>query len=375
MNILVACDSFKGSLSSAEIIRILKETAEKTLNDVTVTGVQIADGGEGTLAALLACGKYKTVTVRCKNPFFKEITACYAIGETDAVIEMAAASGLTLIPYKDGNALYTTTYGTGELIRDAVCRGAKHIYICVGGSATNDGGIGALSALGFRFLDKNGETLNPTGESLSRITAVNFENVINTDGIRFTVVADVENPLLGENGATYVYGKQKGAVRHMADILEEGMKNYADITEQATGIRLHDLKSAGAAGGLGGGLTAYLKADVQSGIETVLRLTNFDSMVKNADAVITGEGKLDNQSLCGKAVSGVCKAAKKYNRPVYAVAGRCELTESELKELGIKNTVTLLAFAPSVKDSIDNAAVYMQTAAKKILKNIIEKQK
>lgn len=370
MKILVACDSFKGSLSSREIIGILKDTAEAMTYETEVTGVEIADGGEGTIAAVLATGNYKAVSVRCMNPLFEPISAAYAVSENAAIIEMAAASGLTLIPYKDGNALYTTTYGTGELIADAVQRGIKHIYISIGGSATNDGGIGALTALGFAFLDVNGEKLKPIGENLCKIARVDRSEVMNLDGVKFTVMADVENPLIGENGATHVYGKQKGAVGEIADKLESGMKHYADITEKTTGIRLHDRKSAGAAGGLGGGLIAYMGAEVKSGIESVLQLLRFDSLLKHADVVITGEGRIDSQSKNGKAVCGICKAAKKYAVPVYAVAGSSALSENEYAAMGINKVFTLLDQAASVEDSMKNAKVYMKTTAEKMLKYI-----
>lgn len=372
MKILIACDSFKGSLSSKRIIEIFKECAEKADFDAEIIGVQIADGGEGTLDAILSQGEYKTTEIECKNPLFEKIQAKYIYSDDTAVIEMATASGLTLIKYADGNAMKTTTYGTGELISDAVKRGAKHIYICIGGSATNDGGIGALAALGFKFLDRDGNILSPTGENLIKIAAVDKNHALNLDGIKLTVVADVKNPLIGKNGATYVYGKQKGAIGEFADMLEKGMKNYADITEKATGIRLHDRKSAGAAGGLGGGLIAYLGAEVESGIDCVLKIIGFDETLKNADAVITGEGNLDSQSLNGKAVFGVCKAAERIGVPVYIMAGGSEIDSESCAAIGIKGIATLIEDAESLDDAIKNAEYHGVNTAEKLLRIIAE---
>ena len=372
--ILVAADSFKGSLSSADIADIFIEQGKIGFPEATVTGACVADGGEGTLDAVLSCGKYEEVKTVCANPLFERITARYALGESEAVVEMAEASGLTLIDYADGNALKTTTYGTGELIADAIKKGAKRIYVCVGGSATNDGGAGALNALGFSFFDENGRSFIPTGGTLGKIRGVKKDGSIDFDGVRFTVIADVDNPLLGETGATMFYGKQKGAAGEDFEVLESGMKNFADITEKFTGVRLHDMKSAGAAGGLAGGLIAYLGAEVRSGIETVLEIIGFEKTLEGKDAVITGEGRIDEQSLHGKAVYGVCKAAAKLNVPVYAIAGYTDLSKDRYGRIGIRHIETLLENAGSVEESIKNAKKYANIAAKKLLQIICEEK-
>ncbi len=370
--ILIASDSFKGTLTSVQIADIFANVAQKKGFAVEISGAGIADGGEGTLDAVLSCGKFEKIEKECCNPFFEKITACYAISGDTAVVETAQASGLTLIEYKDGNALYTTTYGTGELIADAIKNGAKKIFLCIGGSATNDGGIGALSALGFNFLDADGNVLKPIGKNLAKIADIDKNGTDYLKGIEFVLVSDVDNPLVGDEGATRFFGKQKGAVEVAADILENGMLNYADVTAKITGVRLHDKKCAGAAGGLGGGVIAYLNAKPQKGIDCILDLIGFDEKLLGTDAVVTGEGRIDEQSLHGKAVFGVCERAKKANVDVYAIAGYTTLTDDDIKRGGIKRVESLLSYAKNVEDSIKNASEYAEKAAEKLLTVIAE---
>lgn len=370
--ILIASDSFKGSLSSQRIAEIFADEAKRTSADVEVSGTPIADGGEGSLFAILSCGKFERIEKECCNPLFEKIKASYAMACDTAVVETAQASGLTLIEYKEGNALHTTTYGTGQLVLDAIKRGAKKIFLCLGGSATNDGGIGALAALGFAFKDADGNEVLPVGENLGKIVDVDTSVAKKYKDIEFVLISDVDNPLVGEEGATRFFGKQKGAVGEAADLLENGMLNFAAVTEKATGIRLNDKKGAGAAGGLGGAFIAYLNAKVRSGIDCILDLVGFDEKLAQADAVITGEGRLDEQSLHGKAVFGVCERAKKAKVDVYAVAGCTSLSEEEIKRVGIKRVETLSAYAKDIKDSIKNADSYMKTAARKLI-SIIER--
>lgn len=370
--ILVSSDSFKGTLASPKIADVFAQTAKRKGFDVEVKGVGIADGGEGTLSAILSCGKYERITAECHNPLFEKITASYALSGDTAIVETAEASGLTLIEYKDGNALHATTYGTGELILDAIKRGAKKIFLCLGGSATNDGGIGALSALGFVFLDKYGKEVKPVGESLDKIADVDLSKTTYLSDKEFVLVSDVDNPLTGEFGATRFFGKQKGAVGSFADALENGMLNYAFVTEKITGVRLEDMKCAGAAGGLSGGFIAYLNAKPRSGIDCLLDLIGYDEKLDGIDAVITGEGRIDEQSLHGKAVFGVCERAKKKGIDVYAIAGYTTLSDEETKNGGIKHVETLLSYAESVDDSIKNAPLYAEKAAEKLLEIISE---
>ena len=373
-NILVCSDSFKGSLSSKEIGDIFA-TAAKEYDGVNITSIPIADGGEGTLDAIYSSGEYKYKEIKCSNPLFQKITAKYLINKNTAIIEMAQASGLTLIPYKDGNAAITSSIGTGELILDAIKSNCKNIFITVGGSATNDGGIGALSALGYEFLDKDNNVLKPMGDNLDKIAYISTEKAVNTKGIKFTIIADVDNPLVGEAGATFFYGKQKGAVGDIANKLEKGMINYANVIEKQFGKHFHDKKGAGAAGGIATGLMAFLDADIKSGIDTVLDLIHFDKFLKNVDAVVTGEGCIDAQSVHGKAVSGVLNRAKKKDIPVYIIAGGSKLKYSELEEIGIKGIVVLTSIAKDLEDSMKNAYEYAFDAANVLIAQIVEETK
>lgn len=370
-NILVCSDSFKGSLSSKEIGDIFA-TVAKEYDGVNIASIPIADGGEGTLDAIYSCGEYTFKEIECFNPLFQRIKAKYLVNEDTAIIEMAQASGLTLIDYKDGNAGYTSSYGTGEFILDAIKSGCKNIFITVGGSATNDGGIGALSALGYEFLDKDGNILKPIGFNLEKISFINTENAIDTKSIKFTIIADVDNPLVGERGATFFYGKQKGAVGDFALALENGMINYANVIEKQIGVHLHDKSGAGAAGGIAAGLMAFLNAEIKSGIDTVLDIVHFNENLKNIDAIVTGEGCIDRQSIHGKAISGVINRSKQFNIPVYIIAGGSKLDFDELKDIGISGIVLLSSIAKSLEDSMQNAYKYALDAANVLIALILE---
>lgn len=373
IRILVACDSFKGSLTSARVGEIFAEGARAFGSVFCVKGLAVGDGGEGTLDAIAASEKYDIKKVICKNPLFEDIQASYAADKTEerAFVEMAQASGLTLIRYKAGNAEITSSYGAGQLIAAAMQNGAKEIFISAGGSATNDGGTGALAALGYRFFDRDGGELVPIGKNLELIERIDCSNADIAKDVRFTVMADVDNPLLGERGATRVYGGQKGATPEGLERLERGMRHYADVVERTVGVRLYDMPFAGAAGGLAGGLIAFLGAKVMRGIDTVLELVDFDNAAENSDVIITGEGRLDEQSLSGKTVCGVCKRAALQKKPVYAIAGCNSLEEEVAAGVGIVGVETLLENAVSVEDSIANAEAYAAKAAEKLLKKIL----
>lgn len=375
INVLIASDSFKGSLSSLELANVFSECAKGLSGAVNVHAVAIADGGEGTLEALASSGDFHTVSVVCRDPLFRDVTANYVMDDGGrAIIEMAQASGLTLIPYEDGNAGLTTTFGTGQLIADALVKGAKQIFVSAGGSATNDGGMGALAALGYAFLDEDGRQVIPIGYNLERVASIETTHALDTSRVSFTILADVDNPLVGERGATRFYGRQKGAVGEIMDNLERGMQSYADVVERETGVRLHDMPHAGAAGGLAGGLIALLGAKVMSGIDAVLSLVDFADKLKNTDVVVTGEGRLDFQSAHGKAVSGVCREAHARDIPVYAIAGCSELSPEDAKLLDLKAIKTLREVATSSEDSIRNAASHAKTVAKLLLQEIVARE-
>ena len=295
MKMIFASDSFKGSLSSQQILTLLKQAAEQVFPGVKTSGVLMADGGEGTVDALVSQlgGTYETIVVH--DPCFRLDEAGYGIlPEGSAVIEMAAASGLPMVPADKRNPMETTSYGTGELIVHALSQGIRKIAIAIGGSATNDGGMGMLAALGVRFLDESGSLLRGCGGDLEKVASIDLSGL--HPAVReteFTVMCDVTNPLLGPEGATFTFSAQKGADAAMQQCLEAGMAHYAELAEKATGVPAREVPGAGAAGGLGFALMSFLGAKLQSGIETVLDLVHFDELLKDADLVVTGEGRMD----------------------------------------------------------------------------------
>lgn len=323
MKFVFAPDSFKGTLSSQEIIDILTEKAQQHFKDVQTQGVLIADGGEGTIAAVEQMKGGSRRYLEVTGPLGEKVNAHYLrLNEKQVLIEMATASGITLIPYREGNALYTTSYGTGEMIKDALASGADDIIISIGGSATNDGGMGMLMALGVRFLDKDGKELEPVGKNLMNIAKIDTASLNRrVKTANFIVMCDVTNPLIGPNGATYVFGPQKGANAKQLKLLESGMKNYAAKIKETLGADVANLPGGGAAGGMGAALTAFCGASLQSGIKTILDLINFENIIADADLIITGEGRIDGQSAGGKVLDGIGRYAKKRNIPVIALTG------------------------------------------------------
>lgn len=323
MNFLFASDSFKGTLSSEKTAELLTKAATQVFPHCKCTGVPVADGGEGTVDAVLAAvgGSKNVVTVH--DPLMRKITASYGTTEDKkAILEMASASGLPLLAETERNPAKTTSYGTGELIAAALQGGCRNITVAIGGSATNDGGMGCMCALGVRFLDRNGQGLSGTGDSLKKVAYIDTTNLLpQAKEASFTVICDVTNPLCGRNGATYTYGPQKGGTPELLHELEAGMCNYRDVIAKQFGINLDELSGAGAAGGLGGALAVFLKANMKPGIETVLDFIDFDSRLKDISLVITGEGRLDGQSCFGKVVQGVGQRCKKHSIPAIALVG------------------------------------------------------
>lgn len=325
--IVIASDSFKGSVSSLEVAQSAELAIRRVFPDCEVVKIPVADGGEGTVRTLVSAMDGILVSCQVHNPLMHVIEAEYGIsgdGKT-AILEMASASGLTLVPAEKRNPMVTTTFGTGEIIRDALDRGCRHFLVGIGGSATNDAGTGMLQALGFRFLGASGETLGLGGEILSRICAMDTSEVSpQVKEATFTVACDVNNPLAGENGAAFVYARQKGADDAMIRQLDEGLRNFAEVIRITERKDISDIPGAGAAGGLGGGFLAFLNAKLQPGIRMVLDALHFEERIRGADLIITGEGKLDCQTGMGKVPSGVLQAARKQSIPVIAIGGAVE---------------------------------------------------
>lgn len=324
MNILIAADSFKGSCSARQVTDTIERAAKNVLPDVTVTKIPVADGGEGTVDALIAAMHGTKVTVPVHDPLGRPITAEYGLlPDGSAVIETAAASGLTLLKPEERDALHASTFGTGELIRHALEHGVKKLILGLGGSATTDGGAGLARALGISFLDADGRELEPGGVHLSELTSISTDGLLKeAAGCEFVVACDVKNHLCGALGAAAVFGPQKGADEKQIKILDEALVHYAAILKDKLHCDAADTDGSGAAGGLLCGILPYFPVTICSGIDLVLDLTDFDEHVRHADLVVTGEGRIDFQSALGKVPVGVASRAKKIrNVPVIAIAG------------------------------------------------------
>ncbi|MDE7339801.1 MAG: glycerate kinase [Lachnospiraceae bacterium] len=372
MHIVIAPDSFKGTLSSEQIIQIISAEARLHFPDASITGVPIADGGEGTLQAVLTSRDGRLRHISVTNPVFEKTEASYAIFESSdsepaAIIEMAAASGITLLSSAQKSALKTTSYGTGELIADALRQGIRNITAAIGGSATNDGGIGAMSALGFRFLDKNDKEVVPTGEHLINVARIDTSTILSelTENVSFTIMCDVRNPFTGPCGATYTYGPQKGASPEILAQLEEGMLHFADVIKRDLGKDIKDVPGAGAAGGLGGALCAFLDGSPKSGIQTMLDLVRFNEIIEKADIIITGEGCADGQSAQGKVLWGIGTNAKEKGIPVIAITGGMLPDAKQLYDCGITAIVPALNYAMPLKEVLEHSQSLLHDAAER----------
>jgi glycerate 2-kinase len=344
MKVLIAIDSFKGSLSSSELADIIEDGLHQVSNKLLAKKVPVADGGEGTIDALLNNLGGKKIEVKVKGPLFEDIIAKYAIldGNT-AVIEMAEAAGLTLLPDRLRNPMKTTTYGVGQLLSEAIGRGCRDFIISLGGSATNDAGIGMLNALGYKFFDKTDNELAPIGASLIKITRIDSSKALQTlSNCHFTVACDVDNPFYGPKGAAHTFAGQKGAAKEEVLILDRGLKNFSEliIRERNTDISLPN--GAGAAGGLGGGLKAFLNAELKPGIEVIFDKIHLEEKIKWADIIITGEGRLDHQTTMGKVPAGVAALAQKHKKPLIALAGSVTDDAIALHNLGVTSMFSIM---------------------------------
>lgn len=354
MKIVIAPDSFKESMTSLEAARSIEKGFKAVLSDAEYVNIPVADGGEGTVQALVDATGGDIVHQTVTGPLGKPVKAAYGLlgdGKT-AVIEMAEASGLHLVPPGQRNPLLTTTRGTGELILDAAEKGVSTIIIGLGGSATNDGGAGMAAALGAKFLNRDGEEIENGGGALAEIAKIDVSGLNpKLKHVQFEAACDVDNPLTGPRGASAVFGPQKGANSEMTALLDQNLKHYAAAVKAELGCEIDSIPGAGAAGGLGAGLCAFLNAELKSGVDIVLDTLSFSERIKGADLVITGEGKIDGQTVSGKTPAGVAKRARSENIPVIAFAGSlgegCEL----VYDIGIS---ALFSIVPGIS-SLENA--------------------
>lgn len=336
MKIIIAIDSFKGSLTSIEAGEAAQAGILQALPECQTEIIGIADGGEGMLSVMLNAMGGTKCTLMAHNPCMELIETSYGISAdgTTAFIEMAAISGLPLIKEEQRNPMKTTTYGTGELIRDALEQGCTRFIIGIGGSATNDAGTGMLQALGYEFLDKDGNSLGQGGEILGKVVHIRTQKVHKLlKNAHFIVACDVQNPFYGPEGAAAIYARQKGADDLMIDELDKGMRSFANVIRETTGKDIAHVPGSGAAGGMGGGLMAFLDAELQSGADLLLDICQFKEKLKDADWIITGEGRIDHQSLMGKIPGKILEAGLEQGIPVIAIAG-CVEGEELLREAG-----------------------------------------
>jgi glycerate kinase len=379
MRVLVAPDSFKGTLSAFDVARCMTEGVRRVLPDARVVEAPVADGGEGTVEVLVSAtgGRMKEITVT--GPLGTPVRARWGIlgdGKT-AVIEMAAASGLNLIPEGRRNPLITTTFGTGQLIRETLNAGVRKIIVGLGGSGTNDGGAGMAEALGVRLLDVYGNSLGPGGAALQSLDRIDLSQCDpRLDTVEIIGACDVDNVLCGPAGASKVYGPQKGATSEQVLILDRALTKYAEVLRRTLDIDVSPMKGAGAAGGLGAGLVAFCHARLQRGIAIVLDVIGFDACLNGVDAVLTGEGALDRQLKDGKALSGVLERCACFSVPVYAVVGRVEGPPSDYRGKGMfEHVLSLVTRGTSVKEAMQNARALLRDRTAQMVQIMMKKKK
>lgn len=372
MKVLLAPDSFKGSLSSKDVCSALKEGIKRAVN-AEIIEVPIADGGEGTVESLVISTGGKITDVYVTGPLGERIKAFYGVlNDGTAIIEMAASSGLCLIPQNKRNPIKTTTYGVGELIKSALDSGCRRFIIGIGGSATNDGGAGMAQALGVKLMDKDGKEIEFGGGNLNKVAKIDLSGIDKRIyESEFIVASDVDNPLCGERGASYVYGPQKGATPEMVQALDNNLKHYAEVVKNTIGKDLSEIPGAGAAGGLGFGLMAYLNAKLKPGIEIIIEVAELENKIKECDIVITGEGNTDFQTAFGKAPSGIAKLAHKYGKPVIILSGGLGQNYKELYGIGVTALYSIVDKPMTLDEAMKNTYSLIADRAEDIMRTIL----
>ncbi len=374
MKILIAADSFKDALPAQEICTAIARGVHMVMPHAEVIVFPLGDGGEGTAEVLTFHTNGKRIALQVHDPLFRPVTATYGISEDGqtAFIEMAQAAGLQLLSPEVRNPLLTSTYGVGEMIRHALATGARHIVLCIGGSATNDGGIGMAYALGYRFYSAAGLLLKTqmTGAQLIDIQSITSSDVpletqVQLQATRFTVLCDVDNPLFGERGAAQVYARQKGADDEAIKQLDTGLEHFAKVLQQHFGQPFAQVPGAGAAGGLGAGAMAFLGAQLQSGIHTVLDLTNFDAHLDGVNLILTGEGKIDAQTLQGKLISGVVQRAR--DIPVVALCGTLLADVSAIQRIGLAAAFSILNQPLNLPEALEATSHLLQQTTAQVI--------
>lgn len=368
--VVIAPDSFKGSLTAKEVCDAIEEGIMRASEDIHIVKIPMADGGEGTLQSLVDCKKGKIIYKRVLDPLANEIEAELGLLEDKtAVIEMASASGLPLVPIHKRNPLIATTYGTGQLIKYGLDLGSRKFIIGIGGSATVDGGTGMLQALGVKLLDSDNNEITFGGGGLDKLKTIDISSIDpRIKECEFLVACDVTNPLTGANGAAKIYGPQKGATSEMVEILEKNLYNFAQVVNYHFNEDYSNVPGSGAAGGLGFGLISFLNAKLIKGIDIVINETKLEEHIKNADLVITGEGRIDNQTSFGKTPIGVSRLAKKYNVPVIALAGTLGDNIDDLYNHGITSLFSILKSPVSLEYAMKNTYSLLTDTSERVFR-------
>ena len=373
MNILVAPDSFKDSLPAHEVSRIIAKAISNVIPHATIRQIPISDGGEGLLKALVTPLQGTLVSLRVKDPLHRTIDACYGLidqGQT-AIIEMAKASGLELLSIEERNPLITSTYGTGQLIKDALDKGCTKIIIGLGGSATNDGGMGMIKALGGLFLDQHQQEIGEGGGALDTLHSVDLKGLDKRlHQVEICCACDVSNPLTGASGASYVYAKQKGASEAMLAVLDRNLSNYAAVIKDSLNKDLEHVPGTGAAGGTAMGLLACLGAKLTPGITLITELLQLEKHIKEAQLVVTGEGRIDAQTLHGKTIMGIANLAKKEKVPVLVFTGGIGHGISEIYDKGVTSIFSIVNAPMSLETAITNAAQLLETSVTNVFSGL-----
>lgn len=360
MRVLVASDKFKHSLNSFEAVNYISNGLYRASDSFQVLSLPLSDGGDHFSEVLAYYTNAQEHSTLVADPLFRPIHTKYFINGKTAFIEMAKASGLQLLLPEEYNCMHTSTYGVGQLIKHAIQQGVDEIVLGIGGSATHDCGIGMAAALGYKFLDKDGKELKPIGGNLASIKMIDKTRRINLDHIRFIIASDVSNFLTGQNGAARIYAPQKGATPEMVQLLEEGTIQFAEAIRNDLGIETLNLKGGGAAGGLGAGSFAFLNAEIANGADVVFNYSHTEKHIKEADIVITGEGKLDQQSLEGKLLYSIAALCKKYNKPLIAICGTLDITPQQVKEAGLTAAFSIINKPMPPKEAFKNAASLLE---------------
>ncbi|WP_318475149.1 glycerate kinase [Photobacterium leiognathi] len=369
MKIIIAPDSYKESLTAMEVATAIENGFRQVVPNAEYIKLPMADGGEGTVQSLVDASNGTIIERSVTGPLGEQVNGFFGLmgdGKT-AIIEMAAASGLHLVSPDLRNPMLTTSFGTGELILAALDKGVEHIIVGIGGSATNDGGIGMAQALGVRFLDENNKQISYSGGALDRLHRIDISNIDpRLVSVKLEVACDVDNPLCGEKGASQVFGPQKGATPEMVTQLDNNLAHYAEIIKRDLGKDVKDMAGAGAAGGMGAALLGLFNAQLRPGIEIVMDAVNLADVLQDADLVITGEGRIDSQTIHGKTPIGVARAAKRFNKPVIGIAGSLSYDCNIVHEHGIDAVFSVVPRSVSLTEALAEAAINLELTARNV---------